>query len=189
MQSVPVGTQKDYGIEIEASYHNDKTCVTISHGYTKLLNFDLKPGQTSYITANPYGVGNDLTNWSNQITKVVFQHKLDEKWSVSSSLRVYWGFPGMKDYDKYYPYSGMSASYPDYPIIEDGWKRAYRGSYFLDLGLQYKPNKDLIIGITGYNLLGIFNSDFNKRNYIEVVGNGDFRDQAPAVGVSVTYKF
>jgi len=189
MQSVPVGTQKDYGVEIEASYHNDKTRVTISHGYTKLLDFTLEPGQTSYITAKPYGYGDDLTNWSNQITKVVFQHKLDEKWTINSSLRIYWGFPGMKDYDKYYPYSGMPASYPDYPIVEDGWERAYRGSYFLDLGLQYKPSKDLTIGVNGYDLLGVFNRDFNKRNYIEVAGTGDFRDQAPAVGVSVTYKF
>ncbi|MGA2071556.1 MAG: TonB-dependent receptor [Sedimentisphaerales bacterium] len=189
MQSAPVGTQKQYGVELEASYHNEKTRVTISHAYTKLLDFTLEPGQTSYITAKPYGFGNDLTNWSNNITKLTADHKLDEKWSVNSSLRIYWGFPGMKDYDKYYPYSGMSASFPNYPIIENGWERAYRGSYYWDLGLQYKPNKDLIIGITGYNLLGIFNRDFNKRNYIEVVGNGDFRDHAPAVGVSVTYKF
>jgi hypothetical protein len=41
--------------------------------------------------------------------------------------------------------------------------------------------------VTGYNLLGVFNKDFNKRNYIP--GNGDFRDHAPAVGVSLTYKF
>jgi outer membrane receptor for ferrienterochelin and colicin len=189
MQSVPVGTQKQYGIEVEAFYHTEKTSVMISHAYTKLIDFKLEEGQNSYITAKPYGYGDDLTNWSNHITKLTADHKLDEKWSVNTSLRIYWGFPGMKDYDKYYPYSGMAASYPDYPLIEDGWKRAYRGSYFWDLGLQYKPNKDLIIGLNGYNLLGIFDKDLNKRNYIEVVGNGDFRDHAPAVGVSVTYKF
>jgi iron complex outermembrane receptor protein len=187
MQSVPVGTQREHGIEIEASYHNDKTRVTISHAYTKLLGFELEPNQTSYISAKPYGHGDDLTNWSNHITKLTAQHKLDDKWTINSSLRIYWGFPGMKAFDEYYPYSGMSASYPDYPIIEEGWKRAYRGSYFLDLGLQYQPNKDLTIGVTGYNLLGVFNKDFNKRNYIP--GNGDFRDHAPAVGVSLTYKF
>lgn len=189
MQSVPVGTQRQFGIEFEASYHNETTRLTVSHSYTKLLDFSLEPGQTSYISAKPYGVGDDLTNWSNNITKLTAEHKLDEKWSINSSLRIYWGFPGMKDYDKYYPYSGMSASYPDYPIVEPGWERAYRGSFFWNLGLQYKPSKDLTIGVTGYNLLGIFNCDFNKRNYVEVVGNGDFRDAAPAIGVSVTYKF
>jgi outer membrane receptor for ferrienterochelin and colicins len=181
MQSVPVGTQKEYGIEVESSYHDEKTRVTLSHAYTKLINFTLEPGQNSYISAKPYGVGDDLTNWSNHITKLTAEHKLDDKWSVNSSLRIYWGFPGMKDYDKYY------RTTTDYPLIEDGWERAYRGSYYWDLGLQYKPNKDIIIGITGYNLLGIFNSDFNKRNYIP--NNGDFRDSAPAVAVSVTYKF
>jgi iron complex outermembrane receptor protein len=117
MQSVPVGTQREHGIEIEASYHNDKTRVTISHAYTKLLGFELEPNQTSYISAKPYGHGDDLTNWSNHITKLTAQHKLDDKWTINSSLRIYWGFPGMKAFDEYYPYSGMSASYPDYPII------------------------------------------------------------------------
>jgi outer membrane receptor protein involved in Fe transport len=189
MQSSSVGTQKQYGLEFEASYHDEKTRVMLSHAYTKLIDFSLESGETSYITAKPYGVGDDLTNWSNHITKLTADHKLDDKWSVNTSLRIYWGFPGMKDYDKYYPYSGMSASYPDYPIIEDGWERAYRGSYYWNLGLQYKPSNDLTIGVNGYNLLGIFNSDFNKRNYIDVAGGGDFRDGAPAVGVSVSYKF
>ena len=65
--------------------------------------------------------------------------------------------------------------------------KAYRGNYYLNLGLQYQPSKDLTIGVTGYNLLGIFNSDFNKRNYLD--SNGDYRCEAPAIGISVTYKF
>ena len=191
------GTERTYGLEFEASYHTDKTRFTVSHGYTKLYGFYLEPSQrttfpsvpTQSITAEPYGVGNDLTNWSNHNTKMVYQRKLDDKWTFDASMRVYWGFPGMKDFDKYYPYNGTTAATGGYRQIEEGWKRAYRGSYFLDLGLQYKASKNLEIGITGYNLLGIFNKDFNKRNYVEVTGVGDFRDAAPAVGVSLTYTF
>jgi outer membrane receptor for ferrienterochelin and colicin len=191
------GTERTFGLEFEASYHTDKTRFTVSHGYTKLYGFYLEPSQrttfpdapTQSITAKPYGVGNDLTNWSNHNTKMVYQRKLDDKWTFDASLRIYWGFPGMKDFDKYYPYAGTSqATAGDRQIVE-GWKRAYRGSYFLDLGLQYKASKNLEIGITGYNLLGIFNKDFNKRNYVEVIGVGDFRSAAPAVGVSLTYTF
>jgi len=187
-QSVLVGTQREYGFEIEASYHTEKTRVMVSHGYTKLYSFSLETGQTEYISAKPYGYGNDLTNWSNNITKLTAQHKLNDQWTFDATLRIYWGFPGMKDFDTYYPYT-YTGAYPDYPVIEEGWQRAYRGSYYLNLGLQYEPSKDLTIGVTGYNLLGIFDKDLNKRNYIEVVGNGDFRNHSPAVGVSLQYKF
>jgi outer membrane receptor for ferrienterochelin and colicins len=182
-QSAAVGTQKDCGFELEASYHTETTRLTLSHGYTKLLAFNLEPGASTYETAKPYGYGDDLDNWSNNITKLTAQQKLDDKWTLNASFRIYWGFPGTKDYGKYYPtiYNGGGR------FIEDGWEKAYRGDYFLNLGLEYKASKNLTIGITGYNLLGIFNIDLNKRNYLD--SNGDYRCEAPAIGVSVEYKF
>jgi outer membrane receptor for ferrienterochelin and colicins len=181
--STTVGTQKDWGAELEASYHTEKTRLTLSHGYTKLLDFSLSPGASTYATAKPFGRGDDLSNWSNHITKLTAQQKLDDKWTLNASFRIYWGFPGTKDYNKYAP-----ALFPGGPqFVEDGWEKAYRGDYFLNLGLQYKPNDNLTIGITGYNLLGIFDIDLNKRNYLD--SSGDYRSEAPAVGVSVEYKF
>jgi iron complex outermembrane receptor protein len=182
-QSTTVGTQKDWGAELEASYHTEKTRLTLSHGYTKLLDFTLAPDRTTYATAKPYGRGDDLANWSNHITKLTAQQKLDDKWTLNASFRMYWGFPGTKDYNRQFPTLHPGGG----QFVEDGWEKAYRGDYFLNLGLQYKPNKNLTIGITGYNLLGIFNIDLNKRNYLD--SNGDYRSEAPAVGVSVEYKF
>jgi long-subunit fatty acid transport protein len=66
------------------------------------------------------------------------------------------------------------------------WEKAFRGSYFLDMGLRYKASENLTVGVFGYNLLGLFSRDYNKRNYFS---DPDFRDQAVAVAVSVTYKF
>jgi outer membrane receptor for ferrienterochelin and colicin len=174
--STNIGTEREYGAELEATYHTDKTRLMISHGYTKLYGFTLEKGENTYITAKPYDHGDDLANWSNHITKLTAQQKLDDKWTFDASMRIYWGFPGMKDYDKYAPAG-----------IDKGWEKAYRGNYFLNLGLQYQPTKNLTIGVTGYNLLGIFNIDLNKRNYL--ASNGDYRSEAPAVGVMVTYKF
>jgi len=181
-QNTTIGTQKDWGAELEASYHTEKTRLTISHGYTKLIDFKLAPDASSaLITAKPYGYGDDLANWANNITKLTAQQKLDDKWTLDGSLRIYWGFPGLKDLNKYEAsLAGAGA------IVEPGWEKAYRGNYYLDLGLQYKASKDLTIGITGYNLLGLFNMDLNKRNYMS---DPDYRDEAVAVGVSVTYKF
>lgn len=197
---VIAGIQRSYGIELEASYHTDKTRFTVAHGFTKLYDFYPDPTQNTVlpdppaqsITARPYnggGFGNDLVNWSNHNTKLIYQRKLDDKWTFDASMRIYWGFPGMKDFDRYYPYAGRDQAKGDFRQIEAGWERAYRGSYFLDLGLQYKASKNLEIGITGYNLLGIINKDFNKRNFVETKGMGDFRSHAPAVGVTLTYKF
>jgi iron complex outermembrane receptor protein len=179
--STGVGTQRDYGAELEASYHTENTRLIASHGYTKLYAFNLMPGKSTLVTAKPNGYGDDLANWSNHITKITAQQKLDDKWTLDASLRIYWGFPGMKDYNKY-----LQGPRPD-SVIEDGWERAYRGNYYLNLGLQYKASKDLTVGLTGYNLLGIFNKDLNKRNYLGSFG--DYRCEATAVGVSLTYKF
>ena len=181
-RSAPVGTQKDWGAELEASYHTEKTRLTLSHGYTKLLEFDLVPGRDTYATAKPYGYGDDLANWSNHITKLTAQHKLDDKWTLNASMRIYWGFQGMKDYNNY-----VKATSPVDILMDDGWEKAYQGNYYLNLGLQYQASKDLTIGVTGYNLLGIFNRDFNKRNYID--STGDYRCEAAAIGVSLEYKF
>ncbi len=201
-QTVPVGTQKEYGIELEANYRTEKTRLSISHGFTKLLDFDLEPGRSTYITAKPYGYGDDLANWSNHITKINFRRQLDEKWTLDASLRYYWGFPGMKDYAKYAPYAwgdgaisfeNTGTTYPDgtpfpeHRFIEKGWEKAYRCNLFLNLGLQYKPNKNTTFGIYGYNLLGLFDKHLNKRNYL--YSTGDYRTHAPAAAVSLTCKW
>jgi outer membrane receptor protein involved in Fe transport len=174
-----VGTQKDWGIELEASYHTEKDRFMASYGFTKLIDFDLRPGRTTSLSAEPYGYGNDLTNWANHVLKLIYQRKLDAQWTVNASLHAYWGFQGLKDYDQYNPGNPR--------VSVEGWERASRGSYWLDLGLQYKPDKHLEVGLNGYNLLGIFERDLNKRNYIQ--GGGDFRDAAPALGLSVSYAF
>jgi iron complex outermembrane receptor protein len=177
--STTLGEQQDYGFELEASYHTEKTRLAISHGYTKLYDFELAADKSTLVTAEPYGYGDDLANWSNHITKLTARQKLDERWTLDGSLRIYWGFPGMKDWNEY-----SQGPRPD-PAIEEGWERAYRGNYYMDLGLQYQPNKNLTFRVDGYNLLGVFNKDLNKRNYY--ASYGDFRCYAPAVGVSVIW--
>jgi long-subunit fatty acid transport protein len=64
----------------------------------------------------------------------------------------------------------------------------FRSNYYLDMGLQYQPDKNLTLRLDGYNLLGIFDSNLNKRNY-GGEGSADFRDHAVAVAFSMTYKF
>ena len=92
---------------------------------SKLIDFELAdPGMVTsdpwiQASAKPYGYGDDLQRWANHITKVTAQWKLDNQWTLDSSLRIYWGFPGLKDYAQY------SASQGGYEL---NWERAYRGS-------------------------------------------------------------
>jgi outer membrane receptor for ferrienterochelin and colicin len=175
-----VGTQRDYGVELEAAYHTETTRLLVSHCYTKLYDFDLEPNQSTYISAKPFGYGDDLANWSNHITKLVLEQKLDDKWTFDASLRIYWEFPGLKDLNRY-----LLNTQTD-PVVEQGWEKAYRGNYFLNMGLQFQPDKNLTLRVDGLNLLGIFDKDLNKRNYF---GDPDYRSHAAAVAVSAIYKF
>ncbi len=176
-----VGTQKDYGIELEASYHTDRTRLTLSHGYTKLYDFDLAPGMWTFISAKAFGYGSDLTSWSNHITKLTLQHKLDDQWTFDSSLRVYWGFPGLEDYATYRAPTSTSAA-----SVDPNYAPLYAGNYYLNAGLQYKPSKNLTVGLMGYYLLGIIDEDLNKRN--DGAGCG-YRDHAPSLSLWASYKF
>jgi iron complex outermembrane receptor protein len=174
--SVPAGTQKDWGFELEALYHTDRARLGISHGFTKLIEFDTAPGQSPKITAHSYGIGHDLANWSNHITKIQGQYKLDDKWTLDSTARIYWGFPGMRDWTNYW-----------HNLTDYGWERGYRGNYYLNAGLQYQHSKNLTFRVDSYYLMGIFNQDFNKRGYYD--GKAAFRSHATAVGFSMIYKF
>jgi iron complex outermembrane receptor protein len=179
-----VGTIKQWGLELEAIYHTDSTQLAVSHGYTKLREFELADPNMIVsdpfiqFSAEPYGYGNDLQRWANHITKITAQHKLNEKWTANGSLRVYWGFPGLKDYAKY------NANRSSYPLR---WERAYRASCFVNMGLKYDHSDRLTFQVNGYNLLGIIDRDVNKRNY-GGEGYTDFRSHAPSIGIFAIYR-
>ncbi len=180
-----VGTQKQWGLELEATYRTECSLFAFSHGYTKLIDFELSnPAMIStdpliQTSAQPYGYGDDLQRWANHITKLTAKHQINDQWSIDSSLRIYWGFPGLKDYAEYY------ATTQGYQL---DWERAYRGSYFLNCGLQYQANDALMIRMDGYNLLGMFDKDLNKRPY-GGEGYTDYRSHAAAVALALEYKF
>ncbi|MFZ0035273.1 MAG: TonB-dependent receptor [Sedimentisphaerales bacterium] len=186
-QTTPVATQRDWGFELEAAYHTEKTRIAISHGFTKLYAFNVPQGQWSNVSAMGYGYGDDLALWSNHITKITAQHKLNDKWELDGSMRIYWGFPGMKDFNRYTHAQFVAGTgWPD-TLADADWQRSYRAAPYLNLGLQYKPNKNLTFRVDGYYLLGMFNKDFNKRVYGG--NNPTYHCSAPAVGFSMIYKF
>jgi hypothetical protein len=179
-----LGTEKLWGVELEATYLVDKFRFDISHGYTKLQSFKLAPGITSAEdTAAPMGYGNDLANWFNHISKARVHYKVDDQWSVDSSLVVYWFNPGGKDYAEWR--NSVNPAY--YDLNAD---KAFGPSYYLNLGVQYNYSKNLTLRFDAYDILGWFEQDLNKRR--EGFNNdrpGMYRDISPSVGVQLTYRF
>lgn len=173
--TVNIGTQRDWGFELEAAYHTKNTRLAVSHAFTHLYDFNLESGKSTFIAEEPF---DDLAYWSNNITKITAQHKLSDKWTMNGSFREYWGFPGLKDYIHAQNANG----------IDPEWERSYRGNSYLNAGLQYKHSDKLTFNLNGYYLLGMFNKDFNKRN-IYGVTTAAYRSHAPSIGLSMVYKF
>jgi len=179
-----LGDMTSYGFEVEASYRKEATRISLSHGLAKLIDFDLRPSETEIeLTAEPMGYGSDLASWNNHVTKLIVQHDLTTQWSLDGSCYVYWGSPGGKDYAEY-RYSKKS----DYYKL--GFDKPFGPSAFLNLGLEHKVKDNLILRIDGYNLLGLIDKDLNKRRVgFNTHYPGEYRVHAPAIGLSLTYKF
>jgi outer membrane receptor protein involved in Fe transport len=54
-RSASVGTQRQWGMELEAYYHTERDRLSISHSFTQLDDFELLTGMDTLITAYPYG--------------------------------------------------------------------------------------------------------------------------------------
>ncbi len=177
-----IGNYDTWGLEFEASYRTEKSQFDISHGFTKLIAMDLDTITVRQgYTAEPYGFGNDLANWSNHVTKLIMSYKTNEKWTASTSLRIYWGFPGARDMAQY-SNDSLGVAYTD-----PGFNDAFGANTYLDFGLVYSLMTNLSIRFDAYNVLGLIDEDLNKRNYI--LRQWEYRIEAPALAISFRYSF
>ncbi len=172
-----IGNQTQWGIEGEMCWKTGCWSLMANHSYTKQTHFSVNAGINEYITAAPYGYGNNVANWSPQLTKFVLHRQLTPKLSTDASLRCYWGYPGLRDMANW-----IRAQNNDWEAkAEPGWKRTFRGSMFLNMALTYQYNCHTRFRVDGYNLLGGFDRDLNKRIYYSDIG---FTSEAPALGLS-----
>jgi len=185
-----IGNVKSYGLEAEASFKGKRSRLDLSHTYTKMLDYDLNPdplnaSQLPYQrhSAAPYGYGDDFASWSNHLTKLVVHHDITESWATDMSLYTYWGYPGREDFVDYREAdTGATESYAH----DD----AFSPSVFLNLGVEYKPRKNMTLRVDGHNLLGWIDPQFNKRQQLAHRWvPGFYRQQPVAVTVSLRYQF
>ena len=185
---VPIGRFQMAGGEFELTYTNKSTRLTLSEGVTKLVDAKVPkslPAGGQGITSEPYGFGHDLAEWSPFITKLALLRDIGKRWTVSSSVVYYYGFPGAKDYAKYN--ASLSSPVSSAPYSDPNYSEPYGPNLYVNLGLEYRPSKQWTIRLDGYNLAGLADKTLNKRNYYFRLS--EFSVQPPSMAVTVRYRF
>ncbi len=179
-----IGITKAYGVDLEASLKSPKTELTFSYSFAKLHDFKNSAGvDRQGVSSEPYGYGDDFLNWSNHSTKLTLSYRFSGAWTGSASFRAYWGYPGSVDFADYNEeVLGSDLSFALY----DNSKHAFKNSFRFNLGIEYRPSRRLSIALHGYNLLGTFDNDLNKRNTYSATGQ--YRQEPVSAVVSVTYR-
>ncbi|NRB39187.1 MAG: TonB-dependent receptor plug domain-containing protein [Pseudomonadales bacterium] len=185
-----LGNLRTHGLEWEINYLSESWQLTASHGFTKLLTFDLlDPTTNSDVSANAYGYGDDLGNWSNHISKVYFHYPINKAFSFDSSLRIYWGFPGAEDLSNYN--NDLYNEDPDginkfVSLSDPGEDDAFKENIYLNMGAEFRLGQGFKTRLDLHNMLGWADDKYNKRNFL--TNNADYRSEAPAISVSFYYQ-
>lgn len=99
------------------------------------------------------------------------------------SLRIYWDRPGDQDVINYE--NARFAARGELDRLSDaGFFDSVKPSFFLNYALNYRHSDRVTARLDFYNILGWFDSDLNKRNFI-LEGIGTYRNEAPALAASV----
>jgi TonB-dependent Receptor Plug Domain len=182
--NVKVGEQEQAGVEVELSYQGDHFQLGLSHQFHKLIDFNLDPvAKSTFVTAAPFGFGNDLDSWSNHISKIDASYDLSNNWRAHGNLQYLWGYPGTEDQVNF----RNSTRATNAKLTDPGWDDTFEKSVFLNLGLEYKLKDTATINLVGYHLLGLIDEDLNKQNYLG--GFGGYRNLAPSIGLNTSWEF
>lgn len=182
----PLGELQTWGVELEAVHKTEKSKVTFSNGYTKLINFKLdEAGLTSIITSEPYGYGKNLANWHNVVTKLTGHLQATPQLSLNSTLNVYWGIPGGQDYADYRRQIHANSSV-------EGFDKPFDPSVFLNLGCGYAFSDRVQFNANIHDALGWIDEDINKRNKIVSTSSHEsagYRLISPSISVALRCQF
>ncbi len=181
--SIVLGDLQLFGLDGEWEYKGALGRFSLSHNYTKLINFNGEESEANNnISASLYGYGNDLANWSSHSTKLSLSWNMTQKLSSTSSIRAYWWYPGAQDNADY---NMTENAVPDVfgPRYDSGKTRAFEQSIYFNTGIQYVLDDNCTIKLNGYNLLGFIDADLNKQNIFQETST--YRILAPSFSASV----
>jgi iron complex outermembrane receptor protein len=188
--STNIGKVESYGFEAQLHYNIKKLEFDISHSYTQLINFNLNNTQLSFqnISAAPYGYGDDFANWNNHISKLRLNYKFNSNLKWINSLRILWGMDGAQDVADYNKDLNLPLS-KKYILsyYDEGHTRAFGESIYLNSSLIWNYNKTTSFTLNAYNILGLLDEDYNKRNFFNQ--ESQYRDSVPSIAIGLKYRF
>lgn len=177
--SIIIGNQTQWGLEAEQTLTYGDHHIGWSLAYTQLIDFDLY-GKSTYITAKPWGFGNDLADWATYSTKVRYTYDISDQTKLITTLRAFWGYDGSQDYLDKRISDGQT-------IVTSDWDDAYKEQVYLNMGIRHEIVPDATLSFDVHNVLGAFDKDLNKRIYRDSLGS--YRSEAVAVSAGLSYKF
>jgi len=186
--STSLGDFQIAGGELLITYTNQGTRLMLSEGVAKLVNASVPksvPAGGQGITAEPYGFGHDLAEWSPFITKLALLQDIGKKWTVSSSIVYYYGFPGAQDYANYNASLGTPLS--GLPYSDKGYTTPYGPNLYVNFGVEFRPTTNWTVRVDGYNLAGLADATLSKRNYYFRLS--EFSLEPASLTVSARYRF
>ncbi|MEE8587214.1 MAG: hypothetical protein V3T83_20430, partial [Acidobacteriota bacterium] len=188
-RSVLLGDYQLWGVEPEFEWRTERTQISLSHNFTKLIDFDLLDSQTIQgISAEPYGFGNDLANWSNHLTKLLARFRPHPRLWASTSLRVYWGFPGAQDLVRFnnqvFEETGNSSQ--SIGLSDPGFEEGFGANAYLNAGLEFQAGPKLWLRFDAFNVLGWADPKLNKRNFLNRIS--EYRSEAPSIAIGFRFR-
>ena len=166
LEQVSLGDFQMMGGEFMLAFTNRATRLTLSEGVTKLLHASVPSSLGAAgqgITSAPYGYGDDLAEWSPSITKVAVLHDVGKKWTLSSSVVYYSGFPGAQAYANYN--ASLSKPVSGAPLSDPGFSTPYGPNLYVNVGVEFRASDRWTFRLDGYNLAELVDTTLSKRNY------------------------
>jgi outer membrane receptor protein involved in Fe transport len=182
-------------LELALKYQSDRWQIDASHSYTQLIDAQQRatvPVTVISVEDAANGIGNDLGFWSNHLSKIALLYDLAPTLKLSSSLVHYWGFPGTDDFSRWITANAGNAlpgnTYTRYGVYDGSNTRTGKGNTYFNAGLKWQPTQKLGVAFDGYNLLGLFDEEISKRNFIGE-NAGSYQIDPASFAIKLDYQF
>lgn len=207
------GHLKLYGIELETRYHDNYFDVIFNHAFTKQIKWELSHGvNESGVSYSDYykelvgsemnGIGNDLNNWSNHVTKLAVNFKMFEgKLNLHLNSRLYWNFQGGKDGITLIRQAAVgnrdSALFINIANIFDKYD-LYGPDFRLNFSATYSPAQSLSITFYAMNIIDLTHNRrlrYDTGSKIQTETNPGYINKTSmlieplTIGVKLTFQF
>jgi outer membrane receptor protein involved in Fe transport len=181
-----VGEQRHHGAELSWRGRWAGADWTVSNAWLALESFHFEPGITdTQITAAPNGYGSALNGYAGHLSKLSARGQIGAASEWWLGMVWYHDFDGTRDRLRLLDDRRIAAGLG--PQATDRGNAVAGANRYLHAGWLWRASPAVEVGAHAYNLLGLYEERWNKRNYLNNVSQ--YRVQAPALALSLRWRF